>query len=79
MTQVPGIASPLRLRNKLMLESALIGRQWVGCGPVPAKLPTMSIIAQWNHVRELDPGVRWFIAQLREVGKSLHNPPWRHE
>ncbi|HWJ36023.1 MAG TPA: LysR substrate-binding domain-containing protein, partial [Steroidobacteraceae bacterium] len=47
--------------------------------PVPVKLPTISIITQWNHVRELDPGVRWFIAQLREVGKSLRNPPWRHE
>jgi LysR family nod box-dependent transcriptional activator len=47
--------------------------------PVPVKLPTMSIIAQWNHVRELDPAVRWFIAQLREVGEILRNQTWRLE
>jgi DNA-binding NarL/FixJ family response regulator len=44
-----------------------------------ALTPTMSIIAQWNHVRELDPAVRWFIAQLRVVAQILRNQTWRLE
>jgi LysR family nod box-dependent transcriptional activator len=38
--------------------------------PVPVELPTLPIIAQWNRVRELDPGVRWFATQLQEVARS---------
>jgi LysR family transcriptional regulator, nod-box dependent transcriptional activator len=39
--------------------------------PVPIELPPLPIIAQWNRVRELDPGVRWFASQLTEVARGL--------
>lgn len=38
--------------------------------PVPVELPPLPIIVQWNRVRELDPGVRWFAGQLQEVARS---------
>ena len=39
--------------------------------PVPIELPPLPIIAQWNRVRELDPGVRWFASQLMEAARGL--------
>jgi LysR family nod box-dependent transcriptional activator len=39
--------------------------------PLPVEIPSMSIIAQWNSVRELDPGVRWFVQQMRDVARGM--------
>jgi LysR family transcriptional regulator, nod-box dependent transcriptional activator len=41
--------------------------------PIPIALPPLPIVAQWNRVRELDPGVRWFAAQLMEVARSFRS------
>jgi LysR family nod box-dependent transcriptional activator len=35
--------------------------------PAPVPLPALSIIVQWNRIRDLDPGVRWLVDQFREV------------
>jgi LysR family nod box-dependent transcriptional activator len=34
---------------------------------VPLAIPLLPIIAQWNRVRETDPGMQWFLSQLRSV------------
>jgi DNA-binding transcriptional LysR family regulator len=39
--------------------------------PHPADIPPTPIIAQWNSVRELDPGVRWFLQQMSEVARIM--------
>ena len=39
--------------------------------PLPVELPPISIIAQWNAVRELDPGVRWFLSQMITVAQTM--------
>ena len=39
--------------------------------PIPVEIPPMSIIAQWNSIRELDPGVRWFLRQMSEVAQTI--------
>jgi LysR family transcriptional regulator, nod-box dependent transcriptional activator len=38
--------------------------------PVPIAIPPMAVIAQWNAVRELDPGVSWFVQQMTAVAQS---------
>jgi LysR family nod box-dependent transcriptional activator len=40
--------------------------------PLPVEIPPTSIIAQWNSVRELDPGVRWFLRQMIAVAKNMN-------
>jgi len=39
--------------------------------PLPVEIPPTPIIAQWNSVRELDPGVRWFLQQMSEVARCM--------
>ena len=39
--------------------------------PVPVMLPPLAIVAQWNRIRELDPGVQWFLAALRQVAERF--------
>jgi LysR family transcriptional regulator, nod-box dependent transcriptional activator len=39
--------------------------------PLPFEIPPLAIVAQWNAVRELDPGVRWFVQQMNEVAASM--------
>jgi LysR family transcriptional regulator, nod-box dependent transcriptional activator len=39
--------------------------------PLPVEIPALSIIAQWNSVRELDPGIRWFLQQMTETARTL--------
>lgn len=40
--------------------------------PVPISIPPMVVIAQWNSVRELDPGVGWFVQQMTQVAHAMH-------
>lgn len=39
--------------------------------PLPVEIPWMPVIAQWNSVRELDPGIRWFLEQMIEVARGM--------
>ena len=39
--------------------------------PAPVPLPALSIIVQWNRIRDLDPGVRWLVDQFREVAMPM--------
>jgi LysR family nod box-dependent transcriptional activator len=39
--------------------------------PVPVVLPPLTIVVQWNRVRERDPGVQWILATLSEVARRF--------
>jgi len=43
--------------------------------PAPVPLPALSIIVQWNRIRDLDPGVRWLVDQFREVAIPMRESP----
>lgn len=38
--------------------------------PVPIQLPDLELVMQWSRPLENDPGLKWFIEQIRQVAQS---------
>jgi LysR family nod box-dependent transcriptional activator len=66
--------------QRIATMHAALARKFAQCYPlrlfpVPLAIPPLPIIAQWNRIRETDPGMQWFLSQLREVAAHFRADP----